>query len=159
MTRLALYPGTFDPITNGHSDLACRAAKLFDEVVVAVADDSSKSPLFSLNERVELVKQVMNKSNIRVIGFSGLLIDCLEEIGTNTVIRGLRAVSDFEYEFQMALTNKELNSKIDTVFLMTDKACSYLSSSIVRQVALFGGDVSNWVPACVDKKLRQKYEH
>ena len=157
MTRLALYPGTFDPITNGHSDLACRAAKLFDEVVVAVADDSSKSPLFSLNERVELVKQVMNKSNIRVIGFSGLLIDCLEEIGTNTVIRGLRAVSDFEYEVQLAAMNRRLKANIETVFLTPAENYTFLSATMVKEVARLGGDISSFVHPTVAKVLQERY--
>lgn len=157
MTGIALYPGTFDPITNGHSDLACRAAKLFDEVIIAVADDTSKSPLFSLNERIALVEEIIDTNNIRVIGFSGLLIDCLEEIGTNTIIRGLRAVSDFEYEFQLAAMNRRLMSSTETVFLTPAENYTFLSATMVKEVARLGGDISYFVHPAVAKALQERY--
>jgi len=155
--RKAIYPGTFDPVTNGHVDVAKRAAKLFDKVTICVAVNSSKTPIFSAQERVQLVKDaVRNIKNIEVEEFDGLLVDYAKKKDAGAIVRGLRAVSDFEYEFQMALTNRKLCADIDTVFLMPDERYTYLNSSIVREIARFGGDVSEFVPANVQRELSKK---
>ena len=154
---LAIYPGTFDPVTNGHVDVAERAAKLFDKVIVCVAINTSKTPLFTCAERVEMVKQSVSAiKNIEVEDFDGLLVEYAKKKGADAIVRGLRAVSDFEYEFQMALTNRKLCSDIDTVFLMPHENYTYLNSTIVREIASFGGEVSEFVPAHVKEKLLKK---
>jgi len=155
--RTAIYPGTFDPVTNGHVDVAERAANLFDKVIVCVAVNSTKTPIFTGAERVRLVKEaVKHIPNIEVEQFDGLLVDYAQQKNADAIVRGLRAVSDFEYEFQMALTNRKLCADIDTIFLMPDEKYKYLNSSIVREIARFGGDVSEFVPPHVLKELLKK---
>lgn len=157
LKRTAIYPGTFDPITNGHVDVIQRATKLFDEVIVAVSTNPSKSPLFSVDERVELIGQVLGGSKgTRVESFFGLLADYAKRTGANAIVRGLRAVSDFEFEFQMALVNRKLDNDLITVFLMPHEKYTYLNSTIVKEVAHFGGDVSQFVPEVVLKALARK---
>lgn len=155
--KIAIYPGTFDPVTNGHVDVAARAARLFDKVIVCVAVNSSKEPMFSGQERVRLIKEaVKDIKNIEVEDFEGLLVDYARRKKAEVIVRGLRAVSDFEYEFQMALTNRKLCDEIDTVFLMPHEKYTYLNSSIVREISKFGGDVSEFVPPHVRKELLKK---
>lgn len=145
MHRRAIYPGTFDPITNGHADLIERAAALFNEVVVGIAESPSKKPLFTLEERVLLAQQVTEKlDNVTVVGFSGLLVDFAHEYDATVLIRGLRAVSDFEYEFQLANMNRRLDPNLESVFLTPAEENSFISSSLVKEVALHGGDVSGF---------------
>ena len=158
MSRLAVYPGSFDPITYGHLDVAARAAALFDELIVAVSCNPGKSSLFSVEERVELAGQaVADIPNVRVSHFRGLLVDFCRRCGARVVVRGLRAVSDFEYEFQMALTNRHLaGEKVDTIFLMPNEDHIYLSSSLVREIAGFGGAISAFVPPNVERALRAR---
>lgn len=159
MTRIAVYPGTFDPITRGHEDLIRRSLKLADRLVVAVAADTTKSPLFTLEERIKLITEVMaDEPRIEVRSFDGLLVDFAREARAEVVIRGLRAVSDFEYEFQMALMNRKLIPDLETVFLMPALHLTYLTSSIVREVAHLGGDVSEFVHPSVDRALKDKFE-
>ena len=148
--RTVLYPGSFDPVTNGHIDVARRAGKIFDRVVVAVAVNAEKSPLFTTEERIDLIRAACSDiPNLEVSSFNGLLAHSLERFDAGAVIRGLRAVSDFEYEFQMALTNRKLNAEVETVFLTTKAEHMYLSSSLVKQVASLGGDISGFVPAAI----------
>jgi pantetheine-phosphate adenylyltransferase len=155
--KIAIYPGTFDPITFGHLDVIERAREIFDRVIVTVAHNSSKAPLFTDEERVDMVTEVVAKyHNVAVESFSGLLVDFAKEKKATSIIRGLRAVSDFEYEFQMALTNRKLNSRISTVFLMPHEQYTYLNSSIVREIAMLGGDISGFVPAVVRRRLQKK---
>jgi len=157
--KIAIYPGTFDPVTNGHVDVAQRAASLFDKVIICVATNSTKAPIFDSTERVRLVKEAVKKiENIEVEEFNGLLVEYAKSKKADAIVRGLRAVSDFEYEFQMALTNRKLCAEIDTVFLMPDEKFTYLNSSIVREIAKFGGDVSEFVPPHVRKELLKKIE-
>ena len=155
--RIALYPGTFDPITNGHIDLVQRAATLFDKVIVAIASNSKKKPRFSLEKRIELVQQVLlDCPNVRVEGFDVLLVDFARQQNANILIRGLRAVSDFEYEFQLASMNRNLAPDIESVFLMPADEYSFISSSLVKEVATLGGDISSFVHPLVNKALKQK---
>jgi pantetheine-phosphate adenylyltransferase len=155
--RVALYPGTFDPITYGHIDVVRRAAELFSRVIVLVAQNTTKTPLFSDDERYAMIKQVFRgHRRIQVDAFSGLLVDYARRHKAHVIVRGLRAVSDFESEFQMALTNRKLERTIDTVFLVPDEKYTYLNSSIVREVARLGGDVSGFVPPMVRRKLLAK---
>jgi pantetheine-phosphate adenylyltransferase len=155
--RRAIYPGSFDPVTNGHLDVIERAQKLFDEVVVAVADNDEKQPLFSLKERLNLLRETAGRiENVRVAQFKGLLVDFAKAEHAGAVIRGLRAVSDFEFEFQMALMNRKLDAAAETIFLMPKEEYTYLSSRIVKEIARLGGDVSSFVPACVAKALTRK---
>lgn len=155
---IALYPGTFDPATLGHVDLIRRAARLFDGVIVAVAENSEKSPLFSLQERVGLIEQVVSGlDNVRVIGFNNLLIDCVREYKANTILRGLRAVSDFEYEFQLASMNRHLDPDVETTFLTPAESYAFLSSTLIKEVASLGGDVSEFVPPEVMQALKRVY--
>lgn len=154
---LAVYPGTFDPITFGHMDVVQRATELFPKVIVLVARNSSKSPMFSDKERVEMIKEVFyGNKKVSVDVFDGLLVDYARSKGATVLVRGLRAVSDFEYEFQMALMNRKLDADIDTVFLMPHARYTYLNSSIVREVARLGGDVSSFVPVNVQRRLKEK---
>lgn len=161
MTQIkAIYPGTFDPITNGHSDLIGRASKMFSHVMVAVAYNPNKQPLFSLEERVELVKHVTrNLPNVEVKGFTGLLADLARTEGSNILIRGLRAVSDFEFEFQLANMNRRLNHDLESVFLTPSEENSFISSTLVKEVALHHGDVSGFVAPEVLKALEQRLHH
>ncbi|RKY57351.1 MAG: pantetheine-phosphate adenylyltransferase [Candidatus Latescibacterota bacterium] len=155
--RLALYPGTFDPITYGHLDIVQRALKLFDRLIVAVADSPRKQRLFSLEERLQMVREaVKGWDRVSVEVLEGLLVDKVRQTGACAVVRGLRAVMDFEYEFEMALTNRTLNPELETVFLMTSVEYIYLRSSLVKEVAALGGDVSRFVPPFVERKLREK---
>ncbi len=152
-----IYPGTFDPITNGHLDLVQRAALMFDEVILAIAASPSKKPLFELEERVELATQVLQPfSNVKVIGFSGLLITLAQQQDARILVRGLRAVSDFEYEFQLANMNRRLMPTLESVFLTPSEENSFISSSLIKEVALHGGDTSGFVPPIVQKALQNK---
>jgi pantetheine-phosphate adenylyltransferase len=156
--RKVLYPGTFDPITNGHIDIIKRARELFDGVVVTVAINPGKTPLFSVEERVKMIKEsVKDFDNILVDSFDGLVVDHAHQVGAVGIIRGLRALSDFEYEFQMALMNRKLAGDISTVFLMPHEKYTYLNSSIVRNLAGLNSDVSDFVPPIVQKALKKKF--
>lgn len=157
MDNIAIYPGTFDPITKGHSDLVERSARLFDRVIVAVAAKPGKQPVFSLEERLDLAQTVLgNYSNVEVCGFDGLLVNFAREKGANIIIRGLRAVSDFEYEFQLAGMNRKLADDIETLFLTPAEQYTYISSSLVREVASLGGDVSPFVHEKIVAELARK---
>jgi len=154
---IAIYPGTFDPATYGHLDVISRASKFVDKLIVAVLNNSAKTPLFSVDERLTMLHDVCGGyENIEIMTFSGLLIDFAKNHNANVIIRGLRAVSDFEYEFQMALTNKILNEEIETLFMSTSAQHAYLSSSIVKEVAILEGDVGSMVPDTIKKRLLQK---
>ena len=157
----AVYPGSFDPITYGHIDIIERGLKLFDKIVVAILVNPHKTPLFSVEERLELIKESvkhLDNSRIEVSSFSGLLVDYVKKIEAKAILRGIRAISDFEYEFQMALTNRKLLKEVDTVFMMPDERYSYLSANLVREVASFGGDISHFVPVHVAEKLKEKFK-
>ncbi|MGN0536715.1 MAG: pantetheine-phosphate adenylyltransferase [Acutalibacteraceae bacterium] len=154
---IAIYPGSFDPVTLGHVDIIQRASKLFDHVIVAVLVNMSKTPCFTIEERMEFLKKATaDIENVEIAGFKGLLVDYAAEKNANVIVKGLRAVSDFEYEFQQALTNKKLNPNIETLFLTTSAKNLYLSSSIVKQVAALGGDISSFVPACVHDEIFER---
>ena len=156
--RRAIYPGSFDPITNGHLDVIARARKLFDEVVVAVAHNLEKEPLFTLEERLELLRDALgSEPGIRIGQFEGLLVDFAVAQQANAVIRGLRAVSDFEFEFQMALMNRKLRGNVETIFLMPKEEYTYLSSRLVKEIARLGGDVSDFVPPSASNALARKF--
>lgn len=158
--KLAIYPGTFDPITNGHLDIIQRAVNLFDSVVVAVTTNPSKKPLFSVEERMAMIRRVTAElDNLAVEKFDGLLMDYAKGKNADVVIRGLRAITDFEYEFQMALMNRRLAGDIVTLFLMPNEKYTYLNSTIVKEVAKFNGDVSSFVPKEVAHRLRMKFDH
>lgn len=149
-----LYPGTFDPLTNGHLDIIQRAEKLFGNVVVAVLENTSKKPTFDLNKRIVQIKNaVSHLSNISVISYEGLTVDCAKEVNANLILRGLRAMSDFEYELQVAHTNRSLNNQYETIFLATETHHSFLSSSVVKEVARFGGEIRHMVPEFIAKDL------
>ena len=156
--KRALTPGTFDPITSGHLDVIARASQLVDEVVVAVADSQKKGPLFTLEERVELVLQATaHLPNVRVEPFKGLLVDFAKELDATVVVKGLRAITDFEYEFQMTAMNYQLSPQLETLFIMSPPQYMYLSSSIVREISKMGGDIQQFVPPCVYEALKKKY--
>jgi pantetheine-phosphate adenylyltransferase len=156
---IAIYPGTFDPVTFGHVDIAKRASQIFDNVIAVIADNPNKTCLFNVEERLDMVKKsLVTIKNVKVVKDSGLVIDCVTKYKASVIIRGLRALSDFDYEFQMAFTNRELNSRADTVFLMPSAEYTYLSSTMIRQIAQLNGDVSSFVPDCVEKKLRKKFK-
>lgn len=157
MKNIAIYPGTFDPITRGHSDLVHRSAHLFDKVIVALAANPSKKPVFSLDERLELTRTVLaGYDNVEICGFEGLLVDFAHQKGANIIIRGLRAVSDFEYEFQLAGMNRKLAGDIETLFLTPSEQYTYISSSLVREIASLGGDVSPFVHEKIVAELTRK---
>jgi len=159
MNIIAIYPGTFDPITNGHLDIISRASKLFYEVIVAVAVNRGKTPLFSLDERVELARLVTPEfSNVRVIGFDNLLVDCAQQQGANVIVRGLRAVSDFEYEFQLAGMNRRLAPQLETMFLTPAEQYEFISSTMIREIAMLKGNVSYFVPDIVHQCLIEKFK-
>ncbi len=150
MTVKALYPGTFDPITNGHSDLVARAARMFDHVVVAVAESPGKNPMFDVEERVDLATRVLAPlKNVNVVGFSNLLVHCLRDNDAHVIVRGLRAVSDFEYEFQLAAMNRRLDPDVETVFLTPGEDYTFVSASLIREIAKLDGDVSPFVDSLV----------
>ena len=156
--RRAIYPGSFDPVTNGHLDVIERAVKLFDEVVVAVAANSQKQPLFAVEERLELLRvTTAGMERVRLARMDGLLVEFARSRDAVAIIRGLRAVSDFEFEFQMALMNRKLESQVETIFLMPKEEYTYLSSRIIKEIARLGGKVDSFVPDCVTVALRQKF--
>lgn len=158
MTKIAVVPGSFDPITNGHLDIIERAAKVFPEVRVAVMNNSSKNPLFTVDERMDLIQSVTSQfPNVIIESSSGLLIDYARDAKASVIVRGLRAISDFEYEMQITSMNRMLDESIETFFVMTKNQYSFLSSSIVKEVARYGGDISALVPSVVEKALREKY--
>lgn len=155
--RVAIYPGSFDPITNGHLDIITRGSKIFDKLIVGVLVNVDKVGLFEIEERVELIKRVTRHlENVEVVSFKGLLVDLAKQHDAKVILKGLRAVSDFEYEFQMALMNSQLDSHIETLFMTTSAANSFLSSSSVKQVAKFGGDINNLVPAEIKEDIIRK---
>ena len=155
--RVAIYPGSFDPLTNGHVDLIQRAAKLFDRVIVAIAVNEEKKPLFTVSERSQMVSQAIEgMAKVSVDSFNGLLVNYVEKRGGHAVIRGLRAVSDFEFEFQLALMNRKLNERVETIFMMPKDTYTFLSSRIVKEIARLGGDVKAFVPAHVEAALKTK---
>ena len=156
--KVAIYPGTFDPITNGHLSVVNRALKIFDKLIIAILINPAKTPLFSLEERIYMIKEaVQNGANIEVDSFDGLLVDYVVKKGSNVIVRGLRALSDFEHEFQTALMNRKLNREVQSIFLMTDYKWFYTSSTIIKEAASFNGDVSGLVPELVNQKLKQKF--
>jgi len=156
--RIAVYPGSFDPVTNGHIDVIERALKLFDRIIVAVGDNPGKKPLFTTKERIAMLKEsTKHLKNLEIDSFSGLLLDFVKSKNSKIIIRGLRAVSDFEFEFQRALMNRVVNDKIETVFIMTKEHYVYLNSSIVKEIAMFNGKVNGLVPHIVEKKLKEKF--
>jgi pantetheine-phosphate adenylyltransferase len=156
--RVALFPGSFDPFTNGHLDLARRASVLFDRVVIAVAHNSAKTSLFTPEERLEMIEaSIRGMKGASAIHFTGLLVDCARRIGAHTIIRGLRAVSDFEFEFQMALMNRRLAPNVEIAFLMPSQEFSYLNSTLVKEVARHGGRVRGLVPPLVEQRLRERF--
>ena len=159
MLDTAVVPGSFDPITNGHLDIIRRASKIYDRVIVGVLNNSNKKPLFSAAERMEMIRSVTGGlDNVEVDCFEGLLVDFVKEKGAEVIVKGLRTVADFEYEFQMALLNKALNPEYETVFLMTDSKYSYISSSMVKELAGFNGDLTGLVPREIINKIKQKYK-
>ncbi|MCU4676855.1 pantetheine-phosphate adenylyltransferase [Catenovulum sp. 2E275] len=158
MANIAIYPGTFDPITNGHLDLIIRASKLFEKVIVGVANSPSKKPLFDLNERVSLISTITQAySNVSVIGFNGLLVNLAKEHNANVLVRGVRAVADFEYEFQLANVNRNLYPTLETIFLTPIEKNSYISSTIVKEVAKHGGSVTDFVTPEIELALKNKF--
>jgi pantetheine-phosphate adenylyltransferase len=158
MSIIAIYPGTFDPVTNGHVDLVRRATRLFDRVVVAVAASSSKQPLFTLDERIELAQTVLSGfKRVEVLGFKTLMVEFAAEVKADVIVRGLRAVSDFEYEVQLAGMNRSMQPKIETVYLSPDLEYTFLSSTLIKDIARHGGDVSRFTHAAVSRALRKKF--
>ena len=154
-----LYPGTFDPLTNGHIDLIERAEKLFGNIVVAVLENTNKSPTFNLEKRIlQITNSLSYLPNVEVISYSGLTVDCARDLKANLILRGLRAMSDFEYELQIAHTNKSLNKDIETIFLSTNTNFSFLSSSLVKEVAKFGGEINHMVPPSVERDLKEYFK-
>jgi pantetheine-phosphate adenylyltransferase len=157
---IALYPGTFDPITNGHLDIIERASSLFDRVIVTIALNSSKKPLFSEDERKEMILQELKKhKNVEVGAFRGLLVEYAKKKKASVIIRGLRAISDYEYEFQMALTNRKISPEVTTMFMMPNEKYTYLNSTLVKELAAFKGNIKCFVPKFVEKKLREKFKN
>lgn len=155
--RVAIYPGTFDPITRGHEDLVRRAAGLFDKLILAIAESPSKEPRFPLADRVEMAREILaDVGNVEIVGFNTLLMDFVHERGAKVIVRGLRAVSDFDYEFQMAGMNRSLYPEVETVFLTPGEQYMFISATMVREIARLGGDVGKFVQPCVQKRLRAK---
>lgn len=155
--RIAIYPGTFDPLTNGHMSIINRALQLFDKLIVAILINPHKAPLFTLEERIDMLNEVLcDKPNVEVDTFNGLLVDYAVKKNSSVIVRGLRALSDFEYEFQLALMNRKLNRDIQSIFLMTDYKWFYISSTIIKEAARYGGDIEGLVPSIVSKKLKEK---
>jgi len=156
--RSVVYPGTFDPITNGHTDLICRAARLCDRVVVAVAEDTHKQPAFDIHERVALAREVVGeRPKVEVISFRGLLVELARRLGVSVIVRGLRAVADFEYEYQMVGMNRKLDPEIETVFLMADAQHQAIASKLVKEIARLGGDITHFVSPAVKQALGRKF--
>ena len=154
----AIYPGSFDPVTNGHIDIIQRSAALFDEVVVAILRNTDKTPLFTVEERTGMLENaIRDLNNVSITSFAGLLVDFAERIGASVLVRGIRAISDYEYELQMALMNRRLSSKVETVFMLPAESYSYLSSRLVKEIALLGGSIHGLVPADVETKLCSKF--
>jgi len=154
---IAIYPGTFDPITNGHIDIAKRASRIFSKVIAVIAPNSSKNPFFSVEDRLAMAREAFAGSKrIQVVKYDGLIVNCLREYKASAIIRGLRALSDFEYEFQMAFTNRNMYKAAETVFLMPSEKYTYLNSTMVKQIARLGGDISQFVPACVARRVMKK---
>ena len=159
MERIAVYPGTFDPITNGHTDLVSRAAKVFPKVIIAIAESPHKKPFFELEERIRLSQNVMSHlDNIEVVGFSNLLVEFVQQIGASVIVRGLRAVSDFEYEFQLASMNRHLAPNVETLFLTPDEDYSFISSTLVKEVARLDGDVTEFVCEEVQQAMARRFK-
>ena len=157
--KRGVYPGSFDPVTKGHLDIIERAAKIVDELVVGVLNNSAKNSLFSISERVSMIEELTaHIENVRVSSFDGLLVDYMDQIDAKIIIRGLRAISDYEYELQIAQTNSKVNPNVETIFLITNLRYSYLSSTIVKEFASYGGDISHFVPEPVIKRIREKYD-
>ena len=158
MKKIAIYPGTFDPITNGHADLVERASRLFDHVIVAIASSKRKAPLFDMDERIDLARKALSHfNNVEVIGFDYLLVNFVKDQNADAILRGLRAVSDFEYEFQLANMNRALSPEIESIFLTPSEKLSYISSSLVKEIGLLGGDINAFVPPCVRDALAVKF--
>jgi len=158
MQRVAIYPGSFDPVTNGHLDIVERGLKLFDKIIVTILHNPAKEALFSIKERVELLESCLgNKTGVEIDTYNGLLVDYAAKRKAHAILRGMRAVSDFEYEFQLALMNRRLNREVQTVFLMTGLRWIFTSSSIIKEAAQFGGNINGMVPATVQKKLKEKF--
>jgi pantetheine-phosphate adenylyltransferase len=156
--RIAVYPGTFDPVTNGHTDLVSRAARVFEKIIVAIAESPHKSPLFTLEERIAMTAgELRDIDNVEVVGFDTLLMHFVRERGAGVIVRGLRAVSDFEYEFQLASMNRHLAAEVETLFLTPDEDYSFISSSLVKEIARLGGDVSEFVGAQVQAALKKRF--
>jgi len=156
--KTAIYPGFFDPITNGHLSIVTRGLEIFDKLIISILINPQKAPLFSIEERVSMIRQALqDEPNIEVDSFSGLLVDYVIQKKSNIILRGIRALSDFEYEFQMALMNRKLNRDVQSVFLMTDYKWFYISSTIIKEASSFGGDVSGLVPEFVNEKLKEKF--
>jgi len=157
MKKIAIYPGTFDPITNGHKDIIKRSSLLFDEIIIAVTDDSNKKTMFEISQRIKMINHIVDDyTNIKVEKFSGLLVDYAKSKNADAIIRGLRVLSDFEYEFKMAMMNRNLNKDIDTLFLMPNSNYVHISSSLVKEVAALGGDISEYVSPFVLDKINKK---
>src|SRR5262245_12636222 len=157
MSTLAVYPGSFDPLTNGHVDIIARGARLFDRIIVAILVNAEKAPLFTMDERVETARTVLkNHPNVEVDTFEGLLVDYVERRRAQVIVRGLRAVSDFEFEFQMALMNQRLNANVETVFMMPSEKYTYISSRLIKEVFALGGQIEGLVPELVEARLRDK---
>lgn len=155
--KVAIYPGSFDPFTNGHINIIERGVRVFDKVIVAVADNSSKKTTFTIEERVEIIREVFhNRPEVGVDYFQGLLVEYARKMGTNVVLRGMRTVSDFEYELQMALSNKTLYPEIETIFMVTEGAYSHISSSLIKEIITLGGSAKGMIPEIVEKRLREK---
>jgi pantetheine-phosphate adenylyltransferase len=158
MSRLAICPGTFDPITNGHLDIVKRSLGMFDRVIIAVAENPKKEPLFDIKRRLELVEEaVRGLQRVEVESFDGLLVNYVKKKGGVAIVRGLRAISDFEYELQMALMNRRLDTELETVFMMPSEEYSFLTSTVIKEVASFGGDISGLVPDCVEEALKERF--
>ena len=156
---IAVYPGTFDPITNGHSDLVRRACEVYDTLIVAVADSTGKGPTFSLEHRIAMAQEVLKDlPNVEIMGFAVLLADFVQEVGAKVILRGLRAVSDFEYEFQLASMNRRLIPDVETMFLTPDEKFSFISSSLVKEISKLSGNVSDFVSPLVEQQLRKKWQ-
>jgi len=157
MKKIAIYPGTFDPITNGHYDIIKRSSILFDELIIAITNDSNKNVMFSISERIKMVEKILQgQNNIRVKQFNGLLMNYAESEHANVIIRGLRVLSDFEYEFKMAMMNRSLNDTIDTLFLMPNRKYVHISSSLIKEVAALGGNISDYVSPIILKEIYKK---